>query len=337
MDSLTYIIIIITFNIILFYFHKKISLYFEVYDYPSENRKIHVTATPLTGGFFLLFNTLLFLIYSIFFENIFPNYFQSNKTIFGFFFLSTSFFLIGYYDDKFNLFPYKKLFLISILILLTVLLDKNFVISQIDFEKFNKTIFLENFSVFFTVLCILLLLNALNMFDGVNCQLGLYVLIIFIILFISNNNFFLITYIIPLFFFIFLNYKGIFFLGSSGNMLLSAVLATVLILNYNYNNLQSEKILLMLLYPGLDMFRLFIERLYRGKDPFQADKNHLHHYLIEKKLHFIIAVNVLFPALIIILGVYNLIDLYIAIVSLLIYYITLYLFYGKKNNKKEFR
>ena len=34
--------------------------------------------------------------------------------------------------------------------------------------------------------------------------------------------------------------------------------------------------------PGLDMLRLFIERIFKKKDPFDGDKNHLHHYLIKK-------------------------------------------------------
>ena len=34
--------------------------------------------------------------------------------------------------------------------------------------------------------------------------------------------------------------------------------------------------------PGLDMFRLFIFRLIKKKDPFSRDLNHLHHYMIKQ-------------------------------------------------------
>ena len=34
--------------------------------------------------------------------------------------------------------------------------------------------------------------------------------------------------------------------------------------------------------PGIDMFRLFLVRLYKKKDPFTRDLNHLHHILLKK-------------------------------------------------------
>ena len=34
--------------------------------------------------------------------------------------------------------------------------------------------------------------------------------------------------------------------------------------------------------PGIDMFRLFIIRIYNGKHPFSSDTNHIHH-LISKR------------------------------------------------------
>ena len=33
--------------------------------------------------------------------------------------------------------------------------------------------------------------------------------------------------------------------------------------------------------PGLDMFRLFLERIFNKKNPFSPDNKHLHHYLIK--------------------------------------------------------
>ena len=37
-----------------------------------------------------------------------------------------------------------------------------------------------------------------------------------------------------------------------------------------------------LLFPGLDLFRLFIYRIVNKKNPFIADTNHLHHLLLKK-------------------------------------------------------
>ena len=38
--------------------------------------------------------------------------------------------------------------------------------------------------------------------------------------------------------------------------------------------------------PGLDMFRLFCSRVLNGKNPFVADKNHLHHYFLSRFDYF---------------------------------------------------
>ena len=48
--------------------------------------------------------------------------------------------------------------------------------------------------------------------------------------------------------------------------------------------------------PGIDMLRLFIQRLLNKKNPFKPDRNHLHHILL-KKLGYkktIVLLNILF-------------------------------------------
>ena len=42
-----------------------------------------------------------------------------------------------------------------------------------------------------------------------------------------------------------------------------------------------EEIFLVLMIPGIDMLRLFVIRIINKKNPFKADQNHLHHYLIK--------------------------------------------------------
>ena len=39
---------------------------------------------------------------------------------------------------------------------------------------------------------------------------------------------------------------------------------------------------MILLIPGLELIRVFFIRLINKKNPFKGNKNHLHHYLIEK-------------------------------------------------------
>jgi len=68
--------------------------------------------------------------------------------------------------------------------------------------------------------------------------------------------------------------------------------------NYSlYNNYSTNKVLfsvLILLYPLVDLLRVFILRIKAGQSPFQADKNHIHHFFLKK-------VNGLFPAFLIVI------------------------------------
>ena len=54
----------------------------------------------------------------------------------------------------------------------------------------------------------------------------------------------------------------------------------MVISNYQTGKLISEEIFLLMMIPGIDMFRLFVERIARKKNPFKGDRNHLHHILL---------------------------------------------------------
>ena len=57
--------------------------------------------------------------------------------------------------------------------------------------------------------------------------------------------------------------------------------------------------IILFMYPGLDMFRLFIQRLLKKKNPFKADMSHIHHLLLVKcsfwKTFLIIQISILLP------------------------------------------
>jgi len=84
--------------------------------------------------------------------------------------------------------------------------------------------------------------------------------------------------------FIFFNIKNKIFLGDSGVYLSSSILSYILIRGYYISGILSpEIILIILLLPGIDMLRIFFERVLNKKNPFLGDRNHLHH-LLQKKL-----------------------------------------------------
>jgi UDP-GlcNAc:undecaprenyl-phosphate GlcNAc-1-phosphate transferase len=196
-------------------------------------------------------------------------------------------FIIGLLDDVYNLSPAKKIIFLSSLILLFLYFNKDFLLKELYFDDFKKTYLLnDTLSFFITTFCLLLLINAFNMSDGINGlahSISILWLIILIVFFGLNITFYFITLIIFLSFV--LNYQGKYFLGNSGSLFISSFIGLVTIYLYNFNlntkNLFSvEKIILIFLIPGLDMLRLFILRLSNKKSPFFGDLDHFHHLLI---------------------------------------------------------
>ena len=143
---------------------------------------------------------------------------------------------------------------------------------------------LGKYSYLFTVLCYLLFTNACNMFDGINTQSCSFFLIYLIFLmFFIPINIFLIILLIILLSLIYLNFDGKIFLGDSGVYLLSFIFSYMSVKYYNNSFIPySELICIVMLIPGLDMFRLFLQRALNQKNPFTADKLHLHHLLMSK-------------------------------------------------------
>ena len=132
------------------------------------------------------------------------------------------FFIIGFLDDRKNL-NYKIKFSLFIIIFTTsIILDENLVLKDIYFETFQKSFQLENFSsIILTLLCLLLLVNATNLSDGINGLCAGIGIFWFIYISLTNfnvlNNFIFVISIIFLLS-IFINiYLGKMFLGNSGS------------------------------------------------------------------------------------------------------------------------
>ena len=65
--------------------------------------------------------------------------------------------------------------------------------------------------------------------------------------------------------------------------MLGFLLGYIFIKIYNVeNNIYADEIVLLMIIPGLDMFRVFLERIISKKNPFHADRKHIHHILIKK-------------------------------------------------------
>lgn len=274
---------------VIYYFKENISKILNVFDLSNEKRKIHKLPTPKTASY-----SIGVLIVSSLILNYFIKFFEKDIVIM--FFGTLLIFFIGFMDDRYKLSATKKTIFISLVTFLLCTLSDAFIVDKFYIKSLDFFFKLENFSIFFTILCVLCLTNALNLADGIN---GLATGIIFFWLFyinqIYNHNidFMINILFINLFLIFFHNYKGKHFLGDSGSLMLSAFLAFFIIMLHNQSisdpnhQKSAESILILFIIPVLDMVRLFFARLLNKKNIAEGDNNHLHHYLINKYNNFI--------------------------------------------------
>ena len=252
-------------------------------DKPNKIRKFHKKDTPLLGGIMIFSTFFLINIYLFFFGTL-------DKIDQIIFFTSTCCFFLGLVDDSRKL-TYKYKF-ISLIILFTffVSLEPNLQITKIYFITFDKYVYLGNYSIFFTVLCLILLTNAINLIDGVDglCILVNIILLTWMVLTFKDISSLYIIMIIALFSILLLNLKKNIFIGDSGSLFLGSLVGLLLIYNYNSQllttNYPTENIFIILMLPGLDMFAVFFQRALKKRNPFSPDRLHLHYLLFDKNL-----------------------------------------------------
>ncbi len=334
MLRLEYLIILLlsTFFLILFIKNKnKIGNFLGVLDIPKKG-KIHKEITPLIGSFPILVISLTILIYF--------NFIDKNQDTFYILIYSYLFFIMGYFDDRYGLNAYVKLATSVIITLIAVNSFEYFVIEKIYLQSLNKIIFLDKIKYFFTILCVLLLINALNLMDGINgLASGFASLLLLLLSLISNSeHMFVLLFTISIFMFMntFQIIKGSYFLGDSGTLFLGCLIGFSTIYIYNKliiagNFIPVEKIFIFFMIPGIDMFRLFLTRLLKKKDPFSRDLNHLHHLMLN--------IFSLYKTLIIYLSVFlitNFLSYYNVVNTLIIifFYLAVYIFFIFFSKKK---
>lgn len=329
------ILLFILVNTPIVFFYKRLVKVVNLNDQPDSIRKFHKNEIPLFGGILIVYNLIFFLILDYFLNFNYLQEISGKREYLTFLIGILFFFCIGIFDDRYNLSANKKLFINFFILLFLILIDDNLVIKQLTFSFIENPIYLNNFSHLFTILCILLFINAINMFDGINLQTGVYCVIIFSIFLLKDIYIFIsIILVYTLVLFLFYNFFNKFFLGDSGTNVLAFLISYILIKSYNINqDFTADEIFIILSFPGLDMFRLFISRIIKGKNPFNPDRNHIHH-LIQKKFNIfqtflIIQLCILFNIVIFYILDDKLSVLFISILTYLVLYIT---FVRKKEN-----
>ena len=284
------------------FFIKKNKLFLN--NYQLDHQKLTNNQASLIGGYFLIIPIIFF--------------FENNYIFFSIVFVLI--FLLGIFSDLNILSSPKKRFLLQFILILTFVFANKIEVfpTRIDFidEQLSRTVW----SYFFTVFCLMILLNGSNFIDGLNGLLLGYILIIFFIVLkldllsnfnVSEENLYLIVYAL-LIIYIF-NLFNQFFLGDSGAYSLSFLIGFMLIEIYSKNLFISPYFIVLLLwYPCFENFFSILRKLAKKKSVLKPDNQHLHHlifiFLKKKNKMNNLTVNIISGLLI---NFFNLILLYV--------------------------
>lgn len=251
------------------------------YPDPEGGRKLHGKVTPLVGGLAVILAALAGIACAFW-----PGLSGSQAHLLLWLaIIAIGMYLVGAADDRFGLTAPFRLGIAGLLLLLAIVRIPRFNISFLLFSGQEELILLPGLiGVAFTLVCLVGLLNAVNMADGKNgLVIGQALIWSAIMMFRAPE------WLLPVIaclagalcvLFVF-NMRGKLFLGDSGSYCLSAIfgLLAVVVWNENFADVRADDIALIFAIPVFDTLRLIAHRLLTGKTPFTPGRDHLHHYL----------------------------------------------------------
>jgi UDP-N-acetylmuramyl pentapeptide phosphotransferase/UDP-N-acetylglucosamine-1-phosphate transferase len=260
----------------------------KLYDEPNH-RKAHLVRIPTLGGLALFIGFFFSFVFWTSEMNV-PNFGSILSAL-------IILFVIGIKDDLFPLVAWKKL-LAQIMATLIVVIQGDIRIDNL-YGLMGVHDMSYWISVVFSTVGILAVMNGFNLIDGINglaAGIGVIVLGTFAYWFYRMEDVvFLIlclTLIGSLLAFLRFNFKNAsIFMGDSGSLVLGYLIAIIAVRfvqlsrvyepNYFFSIAGAVYAFNLLIIPLFDTFRVFIVRLLKRRSPFSADRNHIHHCLLD--------------------------------------------------------
>ena len=201
---------------------------------------------------------------------------------------------LGTIDDRFDLSSSLKFFVQFAVAAYYVLSTGNYVDNL--YGLFGVGALPSWLGISLSIITVVYLINAVNLIDGVDgLAAGISLLALYLFSTLMGGGEYLITFAfigLGLVVFMGFNYsdKRKIFLGDAGSLSLGFILATLamefLHTGNNYSvhlNLNPVIVAILVLgYPVADTIRVFAIRISLGLSPFNADRRHLHHVLLDK-------------------------------------------------------
>ncbi len=211
--------------------------------------------------------------------------------------------ILGFYDDFVEMSPFNKYILLTFLILMLLYANATLPIIQNlnGFLGINEIPYI--FGLIFTSFVYLSIMNAINLTDGIDGYLAIFSIFFFTSLLYNFdiNQFYTLNTVSVIIIgssIMFLRYnfsKGKkLFVGDAGSLFIGFWIATYLITyitsasNSTLVDVYSIKLqnipvlaISMISIPVLDTIRVMLVRIINKKSPFAADRNHIHHILLD--------------------------------------------------------
>lgn len=277
----------------------KVAVLKRLIDLPTEDRKIHKRAVPTIGGIIIYAATLFSfsLWYNIDDLHDYDQIYESVKEFKILVATSLVLFFVGVKDDIIGTSPVKKLFA-NILVGLILVLMGDIRITGLH-GVFGVNEIPHWGSVFLSLFTYIVVVNAMNLIDGVDglaAGVGFIASSAFGIWFVFANEYTLASLSFSLSgallgFLIFNFSPAKIFMGDSGSLIIGMFLCvlSIKLIEYPLSRLDgfwvriSNPVIVIaaLSYPLTDTLRIFIIRAIKGQSPFNADRNHLHHRLLD--------------------------------------------------------
>lgn len=264
--------------------NKKLSYLIGSIDRPIA-RSAHTEETPKSGGISILLSISITIFLLVIFKQ-----FAFNKLLFGLLIGSILVVLLGVIDDLKDINPWQKV-IIEIIIALIVYYC-GFRIDLVT-NPFGSPVDIGIFSLPVTVLWFILIMNSINLIDGLDGLATGIVAIVSVVLGLSgiwcNNT--IVAYIsfslvgACLGFLKYNFYPATIFLGDAGSLFLGFLIASLSVAgNAQFKGATALTLLIpiiVLSFPLIDTVHAVFRRLKTPDSIFRADKKHLHHKMLE--------------------------------------------------------
>jgi UDP-N-acetylmuramyl pentapeptide phosphotransferase/UDP-N-acetylglucosamine-1-phosphate transferase len=261
------------------------------FDMPDDVRKVHTTEIPNLGGIAIYLGFLFACL--IFLKATAIEY--SNFLLGG----TMIIFALGVRDDLVGLNAYKKMVLQLLAATLVVVFGEVRITSF--YGLFGVTDLHLWFSLPFSIFVVLVITNAINLIDGIDglaASIGIIIALGLGIIFYDMNQtgwsriaFALTGTLVGFLFYNF--HPAKIFMGDTGAYLIGFILSILIIQFIELNKFDSDFNPVpyiksspavgigFMFIPLFDTLRAFMLRIRQGKSPFYADRQHLHHFLLD--------------------------------------------------------